>query len=125
MPHTIDDVPAEISARPHNWLEQECQRLYRFLDECWSGTGGLMTEGTASHDYYLWRERAAEMTRQAHAYGRSEHIRETLAGDPAQSLRGGVGDYLRAMCSDGYVFDPEHARRLAELLALRQPPTDA
>jgi len=122
MPKPVIDVPGDISARPHNWLEQECRNLYRFLDDCWTGTGGHMTEGTASHDYYLWRERAVEMTRQAHAYGRSEHIRETLAGDPARSLGPGVGDYLGAMCREGYVFDPQHARRLAELLALRTPP---
>jgi hypothetical protein len=118
-----DEAPAEVEHRPHNWLEQECQALYRFLDECWHGTGRLTQEGTASYDYYLWRERAAEMVRQAHAYGRSETIRDALDRDPARMPGGGVGEYLNEMCSPGYVFDQKHALRLRELLATRSPRT--
>ncbi len=108
-----------------NWLEQECQALYRFLTDCWEGTGRLEEDGTASNDFRLWRDRAAEMTRQARAYGRSERIREALDGDPSRSLGPGVGDYLNAMCEPGYVFDPEHAVRLRQILAIRRSPTDA
>lgn len=117
-----DEAPAELEREPANWLEQECQALYRFLGECWQGTGGLMQEGTASFDYFLWRERAAEMARQARAYGRSETIRDALDRDPAKSLRGGVGDYLNAMCEPDYVFDQADALRLRELLVARGQP---
>jgi hypothetical protein len=113
------ETPRVVARRPDNWLEQECQALYRFLQDCWIGTGGHMEEGSASHDYFLWRERAAEMALQARAYGRSERIREALQ-DPAGALAPGVGDHLNAMCEPGYEFDPRDAIRLRELLARRE-----
>ncbi len=107
--------------KPHNWLEQECRALRRFLDDCWIGTGSHTADGSASNDFRLWRDRADEMARQAHAYGRSERIREALEGDPSMMLGPGVGDIVNAMCEDGYAFDPRHAQRLRILLAVRSP----
>lgn len=108
------DEQAEASIRPLNWLEQECRRLHSFLHECWEGTGRLMEEGTASYDYFLWRERVAEMTGHARSYGRSDDIRKALEGLPTRS---GIESRLEAMSAPDYRFDPADVASLRRLLA--------
>ncbi len=108
------DENAETPVRPLNWLEQECLRLYSFLHECWEGTGRLTEEGTASYDYFLWRERAVEMARHARSYGRSDAIRKALEGLPERS---GIESRLEQMAAPGYEFDPTDVESLRRLLS--------
>lgn len=110
----LSEEPTAVTRPADNWLEQTCQKLYRFLNDCWIGTGQLMQDGSASYDFHVWRERAAEMMQVARAYGRSEEIRAAVARLPGRS---GIEDRLRAMEQPGYEFETSDVATLRRLLA--------
>jgi hypothetical protein len=40
------------------FVRNEAEAAFRFLHECWIGTGRSMEDGSASHDFKVWKDRA-------------------------------------------------------------------
>lgn len=81
--------------------------LYRFLHSCWEGTGRSYEDGSASYDYHVWREKAADRLIPIRAAIRTLSLPRTDSGiEPLRDLS------ERATPGEWEVFDGSSWRRI-------------